>query len=95
MIENGFYTSTPPASARVRPRVEQVAQGVAHQVQRQHDDEDGEPGQKHHVWARQDSLTTGAMSCGTLWLEDLPWCCTRSTQVTRWRSPPEHNDGRA
>src|SRR3989338_8189645 len=46
----------PPASARIRPRVEEIAQGVAHQVERQYDHEDGEPGQEDHVRAQDDEL---------------------------------------
>jgi hypothetical protein len=43
-------------SARVRPRVEEIAWGVAHQVQGQHDHEDGEAEQEDNPRAQDDEL---------------------------------------
>src|SRR5256714_5682911 len=42
----------PPSSARGRARVEDIAHGVAHEVERQHDDEDGQPRQQDDVRAQ-------------------------------------------
>ena len=41
------------------PRVQEVAQGVAHDVEGQHDDQDGEAGQEHDVRAQDDELPAG------------------------------------
>src|SRR5256885_17129614 len=48
----GACTIPPCASARGRARVEEVAHGVAHKVERQHDDEDGQPRQQDDVRAQ-------------------------------------------
>src|SRR5882724_12934021 len=46
-------------SARRRARVEDVAHGVADEVQRQHDHEDGQPWQQHDVRAQDHELPAG------------------------------------